>query len=273
MIEFKDRIDQIDLSLFQAITSETDDDDKTSVLVLQQCARSLGEYSYLEVGSHLGGTIQPHYADPCCKRIYSIDPRPFIVADQRGRSFEYPENSTAHMLDNLKKAFPAINPSKVTTFDLDARDVKTEDVTERPNLCFIDGEHTNQAVYSDFENCLRLCDKNAIIGFHDTKFIFGGLQQIKALLHAKGMRFHATLMRGSVYVILLNEAVDLFASKIKSFCSDEDAYIKKYSKELARERMLNTIIPVDYLREHNQFLFKSLRGVKRLGLRIIGRYP
>ena len=77
MNAFAARLDTLDTSLFAHIRSQSTDDDKRTWLALQRAVRRLkGPYSYLEIGSYLGGSIQPYLVDPLCRRIYSIDRRP-----------------------------------------------------------------------------------------------------------------------------------------------------------------------------------------------------
>ena len=74
---FEDRIRRLDLSLFEQIESESSERDQLSWLAIQRIIRTrVKGYTYLEIGSHLGGSIQQHFLDPACRSIYSIDPRP-----------------------------------------------------------------------------------------------------------------------------------------------------------------------------------------------------
>ena len=174
MSDFESRINALDVSLFGGIPSETYPADKQSLLALQNAVRQRtgpNGYSYLEIGSHLGGTIQPHLCDPQCRHIYSIDPRPDSQPDERGDEFDYPENSTARMLELLADV-DRDGLSKITCFDSDASEVDDESIDPRPDLCFIDGEHTNRAVQSDFAFCHRICKSGAVIAFHDAHVVY-----------------------------------------------------------------------------------------------------
>jgi len=133
MSAFTQAIEKLDTSLFQAVPSQTSDADRRSLLAVQREIRK-EPYAYLEIGSHLGGTIQPHYADPACQRIYSIDKRPRCQPDERGERFEYKENSTATMLDNLRRAFPDVASDKITTFDADAAEVPPQEIMPPPGM-------------------------------------------------------------------------------------------------------------------------------------------
>jgi methyltransferase family protein len=201
--DFEHRIGALDLSLFAAIYSQSDDGDKCSWLALQRTVRrSQKSYVYLEIGSHLGGSIQPHLLDPRCRRIYSIDKRPIEPLDDRGQRFRYEGNSTARMLSNLR-AIEANQVAKIVCFDSDARDVDPIQLLDPPNLCFIDGEHTQSAVLNDFDFCTRVCSSRAIICFHDDWIVYPALAQIIRALRKQGIRFMAFKLLGSTFAIAL----------------------------------------------------------------------
>ena len=61
MTDFEQSINNLDLRLFEKINSQSDDNDKQSLLACQLATRQLTDsYNYLEIGSYLGGSIQPH---------------------------------------------------------------------------------------------------------------------------------------------------------------------------------------------------------------------
>jgi hypothetical protein len=60
-----DRIEDLDVGLFDAIPSQTSADTRRSLLAVHRAtARRHGEIAYLEIGSHLGGSLQPYLLDP-----------------------------------------------------------------------------------------------------------------------------------------------------------------------------------------------------------------
>lgn len=206
-VDFERRLRELDPSLFAAIDSQSSDGDRRSWLALQRLARAKGEtnggtYSYLEIGSHLGGSIQPHLLDPRCRRIYSIDNRPIAPPDDRGQEFRYDGNSTERMLANLRALDPD-QVSKIVCFESDARDVDRSLLPDRPDLCFIDGEHTSSAVLSDFDFCFRVCSPRATLCFHDDWIIYPALARILRKLRRQGVRFTAAKLQGSTFAILL----------------------------------------------------------------------
>ncbi|MCE7962284.1 MAG: hypothetical protein DYH05_07255 [Acidobacteria bacterium ACB1] len=156
MATFEERLNSLDLTLFENIQSQTTEDDRRSLLAIQ-CAvreRSPG-YNYLEIGSHLGGSLQSHLLDDKCSTIYSIDKRPLVQPDERGVRYGYPENSTARMLELLSELAPT---EKIITIDGDTKTLDPNVIDEKIQLCFIDGEHTDVATSLDFEFCLDVLD-------------------------------------------------------------------------------------------------------------------
>jgi hypothetical protein len=195
-----ERVDRFDASLFDAIDSETSLDDRTSLLALQSAmARGFSSYSYLEIGSHLGGSIQPHLLDSRCRKIYSIDPRPARQPDNRGIVYDYPENSTQRMLANLRALDGDL--SKIQCFDSDARQLDPSQIADRPHFCFIDGEHTTTAAVSDFQFCRGICHPDAVIAFHDASIIVLALKQILKQLRRQRVEFRAGKLPGEVFFI------------------------------------------------------------------------
>ena len=241
MTTLDERISSLDTTLFAAIPSQTTEDDRRSLLLLQDCVRDRSKYVYLEIGSHLGGTIQPYFVDPICKLIYSIDKRPELQPDERGKLYRYNNNSTERMLSNLSQAFPSIAEKKIINFDSDARELEPSKIIEKPNLCFIDGEHTNRAVISDFMFCLQVCHPDAIIAFHDVGFIFKGIKIIKKYLAKNSIQFQGFKLGGSVYAILLNEAISAYADKLDTLSINEREYFRNASKKLWKIRWKNRI--------------------------------
>lgn len=202
---FAEAIEKLDLKLFEKIPSQTTDHDKRSLLSCQLAVRKLlPEYSYLEIGSHLGGSLQPYLLDPNCSRIYSIDKRPLFQPDERGIDYRYDNNSTERMLQNLRAVSePAL--SKITCIDDDASNIEPDKIEHQPQLCFIDGEHTDTAVFSDFSFCMKVLAHNGAIVFHDSGIIYNGLSRIVSYLTEQGVSFNAYNLPDAVFVIEVND--------------------------------------------------------------------
>jgi hypothetical protein len=129
MNNFDQALEDLDLNLFEKITSQSTEADKRSLLAVQMAVRALRpDYTYLEIGSYLGGSIQPHLLDDKCRRIYSIDKRPSVQPDERGIDYVYRNNSTARMLEGLRQVSTDLD--KIVTIDGETRDLDTGEVKD-----------------------------------------------------------------------------------------------------------------------------------------------
>lgn len=199
--QFETMISSLDLELFSMIHSSTTDGDRRSLLAVHNAMRALkSPYVYLEIGSHLGGTIQPYLLDSRCSKIYSIDKRPPKQPDERGADDYYPDNSTERMLNALRELSEE-NVKKIVCFDHDASDIDRKQITARPDICFIDGEHTDDAVISDFSFSRAVLNESGVIVFHDSNIVFNGLAYIIRGLKKERTRFSAYNLPDHVFVI------------------------------------------------------------------------
>jgi hypothetical protein len=217
----------------------------------------------------MGGSLQPYYADPACTCTYSIDRRPGFQPDERGRLFSYKksENSRQTMLDNLARAFPAVLPSKVLTFDCDATELDPRRFETKPKICFIDGEHTDRAAYSDFQFCRKIADHDGIIVFHDADLVFRAIRRAENLLTSESVRFASVLLPHCVYAILLNGAVDAYLPKLEPFGIDREHYFRKVEQRLALVQEKNRRSKIRQLRDwlsNYPRLYEFLRTIKGL---------
>lgn len=203
MDNFEYKINHLDLELFRHIGSQSTTCDKRSLLALQvACRQTVSDYSWLEIGSHLGGSLQALVVDPKCMCIISIDPRPQLQPDERGQNYHYTDNSTERMLDLLQK-IPGAHMAKLRTIDAGTDTIQTTAITERPNVCFIDGEHTDASALRDARFCLSIVAENGCIAFHDAQIIYRGLNQFIQELTADGRVFRAYNLPDSVFVVEL----------------------------------------------------------------------
>ncbi len=137
-----------DLGYLFPIQSQTSEKDRYwFVQLMEHVRRHNREYRYVEIGSYLGGTLTPALLDESCVEVLSIDLRPKMQPDSRGAVFDYSQISTATMLAELKK-HEIRDFTKLTTFDGSANDCDFKG--RNYQLTFIDGEHTDEAVFRDF---------------------------------------------------------------------------------------------------------------------------
>jgi Methyltransferase domain len=205
MNSFEQLIGNLDLKLFEKISSQSNDHDKQSLLSCQLATRELEtKYNYLEIGSYLGGSIQPHLLDEKCARIYSIDKRPLIQPDERGVDYTYLNNSTARMIENLKMVAPG-QVEKVVTIDGDTREIKPSEITDKITLCYIDGEHTDEAVLSDFKFCCEVLAEKGAILFDDANIIYNGIADCLEYLKEKSVNFRAYNLPDKVFAVEIGD--------------------------------------------------------------------
>lgn len=255
MNEFETAINDLDLRLFERIPSQSTDEDKRSLLACQLVVRELaGEYSYLEIGSYLGGSIQPHLLDPKCRRIYSIDKRPPSQPDERGFDWIYQNNSTKRMLEMLKTV--SSDTGKISTVDGDTRTIEPANILDRFQLCFIDGEHTDEAAIADFEFCLRVLDDDGAILFHDSQITYMGIAECLRRLEERNIRFKAYVLPHVLFVV-----------EIGDFAIHRHARIAAMLTESHKSYLYALLDNDNYRRFANRFPFGAIR---RLMLRVRG---
>ena len=260
---YNSKINHLDLSLFEKIDTQTSDKERRSLLAIQRCIRKKHpSYIYLEIGSHLGGSIQPYFVDEQCQLIYSIDKRPAAQPDERGGMYEYHDNSTQRMLDLLHQNYPNGNLKKLVTFDSGSDEIDPKVIEPKPQVCFIDGEHTNKAVYQDFQFCYQVAAPDSILVFHDANFIFKGLINIEKYLNDKKVKFNSYALGGSVYVILLGQAIDSYGAELSPFSKDKERFFKRAAKNLSKLR-LQRKHPKLYQVYHNTQQNTMYKGLKK----------
>jgi len=203
MSNFEQAISNLDIKIFERIKSQLSENDKQSLLACQLAVRELKtDYNYLEIGSYLGGSIQPHLQDEKCARVYSIDKRPLHQPDNRGVDYTYLNNSTKRMLELLGEIAPT---DKIKTIDGDTRQIKPSEVTEKMQMCLIDGEHTDEAVFSDFKFCLEVLDTNGAIVFHDAPITYNGISTCVEHLKQNNIKFRAYGLPDIVFAIEIGD--------------------------------------------------------------------
>ncbi|MEO5859707.1 MAG: class I SAM-dependent methyltransferase [Pyrinomonadaceae bacterium] len=251
MQEFESAIRELDLSLFSRIESQSTESDRRSLLAVQSALRNLRtKYVYLEVGSYLGGSIQPHLLDARCERIFSIDKRPKVQSDARGFDWHYLNNSTQRMIENLR----AIDPDavgKIVTIDGTTSEIDQKLITDPVQLCLIDGEHTDEAMKADFQFCRRMLDKTGgAIVFHDAQITYNGIFDCIQDLIADGVDFRAYALPSVLFVVEFGDMKLHEHPEIrKRLINNHEAYL------------FGLRINDRYRRFANRFPFRQLRNV------------
>jgi cephalosporin hydroxylase len=185
--------------------------DHNTMLTLQAMVQKEDPCVYLEIGSLLGGSMVPYLLDNRCTEVHSVDLRPDLTPDERFYNFDYDHATTAQMIANLKREVPDENMKKLRTYDMDTAAFVRRPGPHprvRPNLVFLDAEHTNRAVFQDFLNLRGLLPKDAIFAFHDSNLIFDALTNIKAMLRYEGVEFGAGYLPDVVFAIAFGKYIE-----------------------------------------------------------------
>ena len=168
---FERAVRSLDDRLFGYVPTETSHPDRLSLLALYNAVHdAYGDFAYLEIGSHLGGSLQVLLADERCTSITSIDPRPEFVPDEEREPIPYPENTTERMRKYLEFV-PGGDLGKLRTIEASTQDASVDDVAGTPRLAFIDGEHTVEAALRDARFCRAACADEGVLVFHDRNLV------------------------------------------------------------------------------------------------------
>lgn len=246
---------------YRNVRTQLTDDDKRSLLAIQSVFRTrVDNYRYLEIGSYLGGSLQPYLVDPRCTKVYSIDRRVLWAPDERGTDSQYPGNSTWLMLDTLSRFYDA-DLSKLACLEGDVRTIDPAKIDRPVSICFIDGEHTDAACFDDFTFCLSVVEVPAIVVLHDVDIIFRGLQRCLKLLDERRLQYHAYCLPTHIGVIELGR-LELFKDqKILGLVSQGMSTMLDALQSLSEYRDR-------YARINQNRVFRFMRTVYRLGRRV-----
>ncbi len=258
---YEAKIEAIDPETF-LLESQTTWNDRQSLLRLQRLVRHrYADYCYLEIGSHLGGSLLPHLADHRCGWAVSIDPRPAVMPDERGPEVQYQENSTQRMVDGLLRHLPRASLAKLQTFDLNASAVPLAAVTRTAQLALIDGEHTNVATVSDFLSIIRFLANDAIVAFHDSNFIFDAITHIEQFLNHSGVPCQTVFLPDHVAAIALRGMSEILLSELSGITLQRDHFTA------SARRLLKVSVAIDVLDRNDMGFMFPVKRIVRAALR------
>jgi Methyltransferase domain len=161
------QVDALDSDLFSFLEAQTAEWDRRALLALHSAAASAhGSFTYLEIGSYRGGSLQAVMRDPRCTHVVSIDARTAATPDGLSKRLVYEDNRTAHMLE-LLRTLPEVGMDKLKTLEVGTDALRVSDLPVRPTYCFVDGEHTHDAVLRDARFCAESMGGAGVIAFHD----------------------------------------------------------------------------------------------------------
>lgn len=172
MTELSRRIEDLDEDLFSPVEAQLNRWDRRCLLALHAAvAATSSPFAYLEIGSYRGGSLQVLVCDPRCSHITSIDPRTAETPDCRPTGlYTYEENTTARMLDLLAR-LPSADLDKLSTIESSTDRMSVDDLDRRPDFCFVDGEHSDDAVLRDARFCAEALRGRGVIAFHDYQLV------------------------------------------------------------------------------------------------------
>jgi len=229
-----DFLTKLDSSVITIVTALSDSDRRSFLRVQQLVRREIGEYSYLEIGSEQGASLQPHLLDPACTSAVSIDLRPQAQPDERGLLFHHIENSTERMRQTLTGQIGSDLLLKLTTFDSDADAVPASALPGLVDLVMIDAEHTNTACFSDFVNVLAYVKQNSVIAFHDANLILDAIQNAERMLRYLNISFETVLLPDCVAAIGLRAMARPVRSLLGPHAHDRAGYVEASKKGLQK---------------------------------------
>jgi len=261
---YEAQIEAIDPKIF-LLESQTTWNDRQSLLRLQRLVRHRNaDYCYLEIGSHLGGSLLPHLADHRCGWAISIDPRPVFLPDERGPEVEYQENSTQRMVDGLLGHLPESSLAKLQTFDLDASVIPRTAVARTAQLALIDGEHTNVATVSDFLSIIPLLANDAIVVFHDSDLIFDAITHIEQFLNYSGIPFQTVFLPDHVAAIALRGMAETLLSEVSEVAGTA---LRRDCFTTSARRSLKASVAMDVLDRNYLGFMIPLKRIVRAAIR------
>jgi hypothetical protein len=219
-----DFLTQLDTNVFK-IESQSSQADKVSFLRLQATVSEIfSQYVYLEIGSHMGGTLLPYLLDPNCQKAISIDLRPLSQQDERGRRFHYAANGEAQMLARLKEAAGDLALKKVSTFNRDIKDVDPE-ALPTVHIALVDGEHTNAACFSDADCLLNAMNSDSILVFHDANLVIDAILNFERMLSRVKIEHFLLFLPDCVAAIGLGKTAETVRDKLAAEGFDRTEYI------------------------------------------------
>jgi hypothetical protein len=219
-----DFLTQLDTNVFK-IESQSSQADKVSFLRLQATiSETFSQYVYLEIGSHMGGTLLPYLLDVNCDKAISIDLRPESQKDERGRRFYYATDAEAEMLTRLKEAAGDLTLKKVSTFNCDIKDLDPK-ALPTVHIALVDGEHTNAACFSDADCLLNVMNPDSILAFHDANLVIDAILNFERMLSRMKIEHFLRFLPDCVAAIGLGKMAETVRDKFAAVGLDRAEYV------------------------------------------------
>ena len=243
------------------------DPEKSAFIKIVGLLADVKQFKYIEIGSYLGGSLAPLLAEDRCSKVLSIDKRGRIQPDQRGQVFDYTSVTENDMIKNLVSA--GFSQDKLKCFDGSIEEFEFP-TNEKYDFLFIDGEHTNAAVFRDFIYAFSILARNSIILFDDSNLVFDGIQNCKIFLDFNQVNYRFLYIQDTRFMLfLLNDFASWNLSGLKT---DEDIspYLKIFYDDLVRINAVSRISRLELLkififdRGIDRVKFHTVKGLKNL---------
>lgn len=178
------------------------------LLRAQEIVSARGSYRYLEIGSYLGRSLQAHLQDADCAQALSIDLRPDVARDERGSFDIYAGITAEDMRRELSQVCSEAEMAKLECVTGTSDVLRARPPYDRFDLAFIDGEHTNAAVFRDFLNVLGVMKDESVICFDDTTLVYASILNALTLLESRGQKHAVAYGKGNVTVLAIGAWAD-----------------------------------------------------------------
>ena len=258
---FEDRINSCDISIFQ-VESQSTDKDKASFLKIQKFIRqSYDNFCYLEVGSHLGGSILPYLLDNKCSSIISVDPRPHTFHDERGILI-YNDNSTQRMIETLALAGGQVSLAKLKTIESDISSVRQGQIGSNLRVSLIDAEHTNEAVFRDFVAVYNMTEMDSLIALHDSALLIDGCRNIETFLRYLNVHHKVFYLPDNVFLVAFGSLAERAAEIFDPIAFDSEKFYvtgKQFGRDLIARALSNDVDSLSKRIEEQDLIINDLR--------------
>jgi hypothetical protein len=257
--------DDADISIF-GVGTQSSENDRRSFLAIQKFIRGcFPAYTYLEVGSYMGGSLFPYLLDDRCEAAISVDPRLTLAPDERGDAWEYLQNTTQPMIDGLKTAGGPALTDKLTTIESDIFAVAQSQVGNNVRIALIDAEHTNRAAFRDFLKVRSLAAADAVIAFHDANILADALCNIREFLKVSLIHHRAFYLRDQVFLVALGSLIDRSVEFFSPISLDPEEHYRSSKEEIRdmitadfRRQIARQTVAITDLRQHAERLSQQL---------------
>ena len=151
---------------------------------------------------------------------------PIEQPDDRSQTYRYDGNSTARMMTNLLAVSPG-GVGKLTTFDSDASSLDPTAISDPPDFCFIDGEHTRRAVTSDFEILppRRTAGRGNLFSRRCGRV--SRHRRYYEVVKGRSIRFRAAKLGGETFGIFLRQCPAPDDAEIRGLANDAERWLLK----------------------------------------------